>query len=77
MIWRTLLTKYHSFQNPIDPDDPFFTFEDDLDGVDELPESAQTDGRVEDDIVDEWDGSGVAAVRSVAELSQRNGAQDE
>lgn len=77
MIWRTLLAKYHSLRNPIDPDDPFFTFEDDLDGVDELPESARTDTRVEDDIVDEWDGSGVAAVRSVAELSQRNGARDE
>ena len=39
-----------------DPNDPAFTVLDELD-ADSLPESAATDARDEDDLIDEWRGS--------------------
>lgn len=43
-------------QQRADPNDRAFTVLDDLE-VDSLPESAETDTRNEDDLVDEWHGS--------------------
>lgn len=42
-------------QQQADPNDPAFTMLDELDT--ELPESAATDARAEDDLIEEWDGS--------------------
>lgn len=39
-----------------DPHDPAFTVLDEL-GAESLPESAQTDARDEDDVVEEWHGT--------------------
>jgi len=44
-------------QQRADPNDRAFTVLDELD-TDSLPESADTDARSEDDLVDEWDSSG-------------------
>jgi len=44
-------------QQRADPNDRAFTVLDELD-ADSLPESADTDARSEDDLVDEWDSSG-------------------
>lgn len=43
-------------QQQPDPNDPAFTVLDELE-ADSLPESAETDVREEDDVVDEWHGS--------------------
>lgn len=43
-------------QKHADPNDPAFTVFDDLDGS-SLPDTAATDARLEDDLVDEWHGS--------------------
>ena len=44
-------------QQRADPNDRAFTVLDELD-ADSIPESANTDARSEDDLVDEWDSSG-------------------
>lgn len=77
MIRRNILRKLRSFSDSVDPDDPLFNFHDDLDTTDELPASAQTNARKENDLVDEWDGAEVAATRSAADLNRRNGPQNE
>lgn len=46
-------------QQRADPNDRAFTVLDELE-VDSLPKSADTDARDEDDLVDEWHGSGEA-----------------
>ena len=43
-------------QQQADPNDPAFTVLDDLDGS-SLSDTAATDARMEDDLVDEWHGS--------------------
>ncbi|WP_435130045.1 hypothetical protein [Halobaculum sp. D14] len=43
-------------QQQADPNDPAFTVLDDLED-ESLPETAETDARDEDDLVDEWNGS--------------------
>jgi hypothetical protein len=44
-------------QKQPDPNDPAFTLLDDLD-VSSLPDTGATDARMEEDLVDEWHGSG-------------------
>jgi transcriptional accessory protein Tex/SPT6 len=51
------LVEWIERQQQADPNDPAFTVLDELED-ESLPESAATDARSEDDLVEEWDGSG-------------------
>jgi hypothetical protein len=55
---REALVKWVERQQRADPYDPAFTVLDELDEA-SLPESATTDARREDDLVDDWSGGNV------------------